>query len=41
MTRLLQRYAEYRQLGFRPFDALRLAWLVSSGARPIHVRLRR
>jgi hypothetical protein len=35
---LLHRYSEYRQLGFRRLDALRLAWLVLSGARPARIR---
>jgi hypothetical protein len=42
MSQLLQRYRQYRLVGFRPLDALRFAWLVAmAGARPVAIRLPR
>ena len=39
MSQLIQRYRQYRQVGFRRLDAFRLAWLVvMSGVKPATVR---
>ena len=39
MPQLLQRYREYRRVGFRRIDAFRFAWLVvMSGAKPVPLR---
>ncbi|MEO8668675.1 MAG: hypothetical protein ABI399_09180 [Bauldia sp.] len=42
MSQLLERYRQYRQVGFRRIDAFHFAWLVvMSGARPATIRLPR
>jgi hypothetical protein len=39
MFRLFECYRQYRQVGFRRIDAIRLAWLVTmAGARPVALR---
>jgi hypothetical protein len=40
MTRLIERYLEYRKVGFGPVNAFRFAWLVArTGARPVPIRV--
>ena len=39
MARFLQRYFQYRRVGFGRMAALHFAWLVSSGTRPAPVRI--
>ena len=41
MANLLQRYIEYRALGFRRIDALHFAWLVATARlSPLPLRVR-
>jgi hypothetical protein len=37
MARFLQRYVQYRRVGFGRIAALRFAWLVSAGSHPVRV----
>ncbi len=40
MTRLHQRYLEYRRVGFSRINAFRFAWLVGvTGAKPLPLRV--
>ncbi len=39
MAQFLQRYFQYRHVGFGRIAALHFAWLVSMGSRPATVRL--
>jgi hypothetical protein len=41
MVEFLQHYFQYRRVGFGRHAALRFAWLVKSGTRPIGHRLAR
>ncbi len=39
MAQLLQRYFQYRRVGFGRIAAFRFAWLVSKGTRPAVARV--
>lgn len=38
MSQFIQRYREYRRIGYGRLSALHFAWLVSSARRPMSIR---
>ncbi len=38
MTRFIQRYIEYRRVGYSRLAALHFAWIVTSARRPLPLR---